>query len=395
MIQPGDIVKVNGIDKEYDGMGFTWLTTESKRSVRYLTRLDHANLKTVRENIVASGENKLPFVCVPGRAGNAPWVMHRGYEHLLRFYYYQNDGGIRKERLDEVLARWTEITSAPDGLSCRPGSQFDATTCWNMMELEGKWVMPVLASSYCHVINGETSWTFCPTPPPELIGSTCPPWYKSDSREFPVVFSGQLHPKDGRAARRLVFVLHGFLRPEHWHYKFWKHPVSGTKTAQNGERERWKAVLANSIPSASLFSDHGCKERLLDPKKKKGRCEPCALTQFEKVHIRAGRVLREYIESCVTFFAEAATMEIRWKEKRDGVLLADIAASKPHGPAFYRFLSLKGVSYDWGAYRATVYLYPCTYYFRRSSLPLWSKEATTQYGQDRWEGRIDNVTRTS
>jgi len=396
MIQPGDIVMATSLAKARDRCGYTWYMTGNDQLVREYRPLSKRVLDQVFQKVVF-GKNPVSLICVPGNAAGSPLVSFQSYEQPLLEFYYEKDGGVRKGCLRIVFKRWREIVNDPDKFSVSPAPRLEPPnqiTLWVILEKKNKWKMPALASRYSNLLAGDARWRFCPSPPSILIENyLCPCCYCTDVRPLPVRFSADIRPNQGADARQCTIVLHGFLQPERWHYKFWKHPVAGTLANDQEEQARWKDVLASPIPSTSLFASNGCRERLLVPGKSKGCCEPCSVGQFSLVHGAAGGTLREYLESGVTFLANATTREIRWKEIGDkGVALVDIAAKGPHDATFYRLLLLKGVCYDWDASSPTVFLYPWTYYFRRSRLPLWPSVPSMYY---EWQGgRVENVAQT-
>jgi hypothetical protein len=393
MMLPGDIVRVAGFQKIHDLYGYPWYFTDAKETVKGDRKLSQHDFYQLSQKLFHEKE-LLQFVCVPGKDRGHPLVSFKGYEQSLLDFYYEKDGGIRKECVPIVMARWREFTKAPDEFEVFPAPRFVPPmkkTFWVIVEKKGRWKMPVLASHYCRALDDGARWLFCPSAPVHLTEYLCPSCYCTNLKQLPVRFSALIASKN---VRQCTILQHGFLQPEFWHYKFWKHPVAGTETAEHKEKEKWESVLSSPIPSASLFTAEGCRERVVDRKKSKGHCEPCVLNQFKKVHAKAGVALCEYLESGVTFLAEAKTIEIRWNESDEEAVLVKIAAKAPHDSAFYRFLMLRGVCYDWDAPCPTLYLYPWTYYFRHSSKPLWTYESSSEDApESQWlEGRIENVT---
>ena len=255
--------------------------------------------------------------------------------------------------------------------------------------------MPVLASRYCKELPDGAKWFFCPSSPSFLIGGVFPSCYRTDVQEFPVRFLAKIYQEKGDDVRQCKILLHGFLQPERWHYKFWKHTAGGTDTADCEELERWKDILIIPIPSASFFNTQCCRERLIDPKQYKlSRCEPCAPIQFIRVQADEASAIREYLESGDSFFVEASNRKIRWRKMGGDPVLIDFVAQSLHDSTFNHLLVLRGACYDWDALCPTMYLYPWTYYFRRSCLPHWSDGFNSHSGPEWHDGRIDNVIRT-
>ncbi|MDO5675668.1 MAG: hypothetical protein Q4G66_12260 [bacterium] len=307
-------------------------------------------------------------------------------EQLLVDFFYQRDPhgnlsgrGTRDLSVRDLwIRRWTDAAEIFNQVQCdEPHSLHqppNALMCWKIASTP-RWLMPVLMQKQCACLTDK--YRFCPAEQYEYGFSS--PSCTSASSVFPRTFTVTLKNDTDGQCRDAQMVLHGFIRPKTWHFKFWTHVASASPKAlfnaeyfRDGKPERvcWEEILTNPVPNGLAFS--ACQEV-------NGRCADCSNNTFSAVHSDCQNSLDEYTELAVTVFERAVTKKMsikaypgtpgtaaRWRASvqcRD-----DMTATRSNGVPK---LGMDGVCYNWDTESPIIHLFFLTFFIQTNPKDIW------------------------
>lgn len=239
---------------------------------------------------------------------------------------------------------------------------------WQLAQMEDKWIMPVLLANRWSY-DQEEGLALYPRYrvvfPEELKSNAACTCYKKVNCYFPYQFQGTYH--DEEQSKKINLAFHGFLYPEYWHYKVWKHVFSDTPSQRQHqvhgfeEKEIWSGHIMNRSLHVPPKLFHQCKEY------KDERCEPCDDETFNRVHHEIHVIAKQYIERFVTFFTFENTEKIVAVKKNysNEVVHITIHCKRKEqylGKNIYSYMELHGVSYDWDREQPIIHTHLVTYY---------------------------------
>lgn len=193
---------------------------------------------------------------------------------LVDFFYQHRPGGVLSDLCSREndarrvwIQRWAGAAASVDEVQCsdpsKPLPALPNYVEWKVASTP-RWVMPVFVQRQSSWLGGPQR--FCPNEQYEYGFSdpSCTYFSPNFPRTYTVAFQNDTNGQQCMAK----VVLHEFINPQAWHFKFWPHVASASPTAahytevlRGGRPEctSWKALLKSPIPKKGVFSK--CQEQ--------------------------------------------------------------------------------------------------------------------------------------
>ena len=373
---PGDIVKVNRIDDCEDSQGYHWCLDDNGRHYRLLKDLTKHEISELRTEIQNKNGNSL--ICIQEKINNnQPAILtNLEYKKNLIDYYY-TDSWLSKHKKVQ-LARWKGTSLNAKKLKFKTPQEnrpFPEKTSLVFVENPNQWILPVLCSKYCEAISEAKNDFFFTSAPQFINGSVFPGCTKSNFDEMPMKLKGFVN-LNGQS-KEVLFYVYGFLRPENFHYHFWKHCYAGTPSAVG------RAIESSLLKEQFFwkkkydFDFNMGKNPFIKCKgnEEQTACNECSNENFNTIekNKKFSDLIDFYFSSSVTFLKEATTKKIyhieygpplRWNE-------FSLVFTKKFRFTYGAYenidrtlrLIMAGASYNWNDVKPIIHLYHRTFYF--------------------------------
>jgi hypothetical protein len=374
---PGDIVKIKSIDDCEDSQGYHWCLDDNGWQYRLIQNLTKNEVRELRAEI--HNNNGISLVCIQEKINdNQPAILTNSeYENFLIDYYY-TDSWLAKHKKVQ-LARWKGISLNSKKLNYKiPREDHifpEGKASLVFVENPDQFILPVFCSKYCEAIAEEKNNYLFTSAPQFIHRSIFPGCTKSNFDEMPIKlkgfvnFSGQV--------KEVVFYVYGFLRPENFHYHFWKHCYAATPSATGVAEESnfikeqlfWK-MKYNLDFKMGKNPFIKCKEN-----KDQTGCIECSNENFNTIehNDKISDLIDLYFSCSVTFLKEATTKAIYHKEYKPPLKWNEFSLvfTKKFRFAFGAYdeidrtlkLIMAGASYNWNDVKPIIHLYYRTFYF--------------------------------
>jgi hypothetical protein len=386
MIIPGDIIKITRIIKT-DIQGLLHCATATGVDILSKRALSPNEYDIIRAQI-EGGEMK---VIVVGFKNKTPlFELDSHFERDLVSHYYEKRNRVitgKGKNIPHWELRWASGANGKDIVKCLPISKkmkkvrLPSHSLWKTL-CAGTWRLPVFAHRTCDWLPDGGPYRFCPSAQYEY-GFTSPACVRTTQgfpRRLQAALSQQVQTGSAKSKgastpqkKHITLLLHGFLSPKQGHYKFWKHVVAGTPSAEairqwrNGKLERdfWKKTLPSSPPANSIFLTAQCREHV-NQKGKPSTCEYCDYPQFSAVHDQIRPSLDEYLAEAVTILTSSTTKLVKMKKQPGSSLRHRICVgcvdmgNVVNG--FCKKLALDGYCFNWEDEQPLVHLFVRTLY---------------------------------
>jgi len=347
----------------------------------------------IRKEVEEAIRNGRGFaICIPGvSSAGLPLVLMKDWsyyrDNLINFFYMKRDHkvlpfpfacykNIWKERWTQAGSDWENVQCQPiRSIYNKPLQEFNwAEALYVKNGNLPCWSMPVFCS-FCTEFDPSQKLRFSPQDPFEDFGYPQPCCYVALDG-FPREYEAEITPiKNQNEKRSIRIVLHGFLRPDTAHYKFWTHVVCGSPKADENtnmnegveERSYWGGKLEPAIPAKCLFNN-------CTPHKKAETCKCPSLDQFKNIHEKIRDSFNSYLEEIDTFFTKSETIELIAAKYGDLAYVHVNAIKKEFdGRSWYPRLAMVGICHNWNDQKPILHLYVKTF-FRGRKNRLWGED---------------------
>jgi hypothetical protein len=389
MLFPGDIITIKSCDIDLNNR----VLLHDCNGKSYILAGRHPNAFKIKKDIEQKINKKgyEPAVCIPGNSVDGfPLVLMENYNDSLINQFYKKRG--RKvppfpfaHHKNVWEKRWTQAGNDWENIRCQRiessihGHPREFSWAESVYYGAGGtvpcWVMPVFLS-FAAEFDSPNEILFSPQDPFMNLGYPQPCCYVALDG-FPREIRAQIITGNGSEPSALRIVLHGFLRPDTAHYKFWTHVVCGNERAKeitkknNGVRERsyWEGILDQGIPQENLFKN--CR-----PHPRSETCDCPSREHFEEIHGKILDSFNSYLEKVITFLGKAKTIGLMAAQYPNGIAPVNVNAIKEecvNGRKWFPSLALAGMCYNWNDSEPILHLYVKTF-FRGHKNRLWGQD---------------------